>query len=1328
MASNGKTVTRNVRIVVAATSKLSGLNQAVALFKTLNAQVAKLETGLSAVSRVQLKAAEIANQIKAHQARAGGLAPGAVGGLFGVKDAEMKRFAAQLKKRGMFTASGEFSNAKQATQFMQRVLKERNDMAKAVTTAIRGAGAGGGTIAPEALGKKAAEGILAHFERVTSSFEKAIQGRNAQGQFAGGEGSGGGKKKKKGSGEIMGAPAVPDLGDEVSRRVTRTPDYTRTVVRQQKSLDRFIETTFDEAKKEVKEVTTTKKGFSPLQDLTHRQQGLMEQFRAGKAGLRKGDLLGMASLQESMAGELEKVLTDDLKAAMGPARSKKMEERLRRKAGTLRTQAAAHRKQFETGVAGSMVSPDQFYRDAKMADDARIAEAARQRAHVQNLHARQNRALQKALAAGQPPVGTGNLPPPKLPKGGMGGGGGGGRGMGGGGFWSGGGMGPFAGMGGMNPMALAGQFARNTAKVSMWNASVVALYGSLGIAADALNTVLETGLQTQRLTQVFTGVGGSARELTMDVLSLAAAEGRSRDEAMEAAISWSRLGLTRQQVNEATRQSLVAANVAEIDAAEATQKLQAIMAAYQLQVSDLRGTLGQLNETSNTFNVTNKDLFDGLTRTASVAKQAGVPLQELIGILGAGVGTTGQSGAMIGNAVKSIIVALNTPDVQKFLRTQHGVEVTQDGGRGMKPMNEVLSELFVKFQGMGQGQKSSLVQQVAGKTQASRFAAILDSYVKGQVLAVNAQQNLNSAEEENARIKDSLISKLKTLRSEWDRLIVGGDNATGMSKMLGGMVEEASAALRVLNKLSLGIGALTGVGVFKMTDQMMSIGMRLLLGPSLKDRLDPLVNQQQQAAGNARAAGGTVNLLNTARGAFGQMRTSERKQLVQQLSELRGVSSGFGQELAGAVQTGNLREIERVLDKEIVVAEERRKTAAIEEAATMERQKAILQEEIASEKARGPRGAKRVVELERRLAEAENQKQGALVDFMDDTALGQYVEMTLKALKHTEQTRMLLGQIADIYRQMPASTLGERNAMELKGLEEQARFLEERIEGLKGANLSPGEMVKVNTELTDQLHRVQAEIGSRQSPEMREQIGRADRAMVAQTMAGAAADRFTFGATPMDQMTNRIAGLQRLLAQKEAIVKLGQSELERENAMVEAAQLRADLTQTQLERERERGRLVQQEFEMSRRMLTSGPQEMMNRLVAQSLVNRNRGINAGQFFSFSPEMRQAMLDADQSRRNRDWLRRTPGTEEMQRRLGLFDRGGGSERLNEQVNSASMDLGRFQERVNGAAAALVNLQGVIVDLEGRVRSALSEGVKGGWGGGGTGAPMLAQGMA
>ena len=66
---------------------------------------------------------------------------------------------------------------------------------------------------------------------------------------------------------------------------------------------------------------------------------------------------------------------------------------------------------------------------------------------------------------------------------------------------------------------------------------------------------------------------------------------------MASATEWARLGLTRVQVNEAVRVSMVAANVAMISTEEATQQLSSLMKIYHLQVGDLNGVLGELTNT-----------------------------------------------------------------------------------------------------------------------------------------------------------------------------------------------------------------------------------------------------------------------------------------------------------------------------------------------------------------------------------------------------------------------------------------------------------------------------------------------------------------------------------------------------------------------------------------------------------------------------------------------------------------------------------------------------------------------------------------------------------
>jgi len=313
-------------------------------------------------------------------------------------------------------------------------------------------------------------------------------------------------------------------------------------------------------------------------------------------------------------------------------------------------------------------------------------------------------------------------------------------------------------------------FLDNTIHVTTWAASVGTLYGTLRLARAGLQSFINTQAQSARLEVVFRGVGGSAAELRDEVLALASAYGRSATEAIDATIQWSRMGLSRASTVEAVRVSLEAANVAEMTAAEATEHLSAIMLTYQLRVSELGGVLGQLNNISNTYSVTNKDMLTGITRVAAVAKQAGLPLAELMGILGSTIGATKQSGANIGNALKSIITAMGNPAIQELLRS-FKVEVTAGGGDELKDMSQIMSELYVRYQQLTDAERQLLLYRVAGKTQASRMQAMLDGYVKSLYLATEAQLNLTSAEKENEVIKATLKSQLQGLVTEWERFV-----------------------------------------------------------------------------------------------------------------------------------------------------------------------------------------------------------------------------------------------------------------------------------------------------------------------------------------------------------------------------------------------------------------------------------------------------------------------------------------------------------------------------------------------------------------------------
>jgi TP901 family phage tail tape measure protein len=319
---------------------------------------------------------------------------------------------------------------------------------------------------------------------------------------------------------------------------------------------------------------------------------------------------------------------------------------------------------------------------------------------------------------------------------------------------------------------------RNAATFAKWMIPVQAVIGLTRAFTTGLAGAMRVDKQFAMLQAVFRGTAEEAQRLKEDTLALGASQGRSADEAMDAAIRWSRLGLNRIQINTAVRTSLMAANVAEMTAAETAEKLSAIYATYRLNVGDLPIVLSRLNAISNRYNVTNKDLMEGIVRVAGVANQAGMSLRDLEGMIGAVTGATGRPGQEVGNALKFVITRLASPETMKGLKDNFDIDLTGPNG-DLKDMSQIFRELAQIYPTLNNAQKQLFLKMTAGSRQAARFALVLDQYRQGQILAMEAAFDSASAFEENEKILASLQSRVDSLKTSWTNLFTAWGDAGG---------------------------------------------------------------------------------------------------------------------------------------------------------------------------------------------------------------------------------------------------------------------------------------------------------------------------------------------------------------------------------------------------------------------------------------------------------------------------------------------------------------------------------------------------------------------
>lgn len=1214
------------------------INKLAAVEKYVN-QVNRALEGVS-FSSLGRKKAEWEALFKMRGAK-GAMSTKDIESITGISLRELDAFAAALRLRQkkisetMFRSTGNLASPAKAGEFVERFHADLErtvrqkfgkvapmnlaDLLTPKISTVTGQGAATQGNIPLAI---PGSQILARVEGVVNLVVPASQITGVATGVSGGGGGPGSTSKK--------ARPVTSLST-LARERTPTGEYERVraetesgvteTVKGFNKLGQTLAQTFDSMEREISRRITTRTGSTPIEQFRQQKAMWQEQFRESRARSGK-DLGALSAEQHAAAQRLGGLMSPEMESILGPHRAREIKQQLAAKAETLERQsalnafaAARSAKTFQRyDVLGSISSQgaqtaaerdlEQLAREKSLAasrkrplySKAEVAladdhEARRQKAEAEQLAERRRREATRVEQANlfyklrtTPPP----LPPPvpKTPPTFM------------------------QRIGGQIKESFGPEgFAMHAIKGAGWMAAITAVMKAADLASYSLQRMTEVGLQTRRLDQVFRGVGGSAKDLADDTLGLAAAEGRATREGLDSAIQWSRLGGTRRDVDMEVRASLVAANVAEMDAADSTERLSAVTSIYNLQARELMGVLGMLNNTSNTYKASNKELFAGLEKSASLAKAGGMGLAELQGMVGSMVGK-GNTGSQSGNAIKTIMTHLNDPSIQDTLRSRFGLSMRGADGQ-QKNISERIGDIWVAYQGMTSKERGILTKEVAGATQANRFAAMMTNWVKAQKLAIDGLENLNSAEIENAKITGSLAAQWQGLKTAFDRALPTGLERGGANFLrLGANIANSFSGPSLLTRFAMSLsknhpnlamipGAAgwmqdtAGGGTLgdRMMNSMPRLKIAMYTAGYLADKMQeiPKTDARQYAESKYEAADLRFNLLKRHEEALGKVRGRDLSTFGAGIADMTGSPALFG----AMADRGDRSGMHKMLE--------------LAEATQLhEKYIALKQSQIAINEAKAE--GLQITEKEKQVAEEVAEELQTIARQIDESQQG---------ISFKTGTQM---GAADI-----ASRLGglnitgrERNTVQAQLLEQEAAYLQERIQYGQDHDFNVDEFKQ-------RRRQVLSESEYLRSPNARAQATRQDDIQRSNMFRQMRYDTMGTGADPVEQSVDRH---NQLLEEQH---RLKQLSIRTDADNLRILQNAHDLMQSQLDIERKVLETNQQianlrkqaDRDTANRLLTAGPAQMLQMAAAARL--RATGQAASGFFGFGAGMRQELL-------------------------------------------------------------------------------------------------------
>lgn len=195
-------------------------------------------------------------------------------------------------------------------------------------------------------------------------------------------------------------------------------------------------------------------------------------------------------------------------------------------------------------------------------------------------------------------------------------------------------------------------------KFVLWQAAATLVMQPLRAITGAFKDWNETLVNTEkRIVEISRVVNENIDDSAMadKLYNIAQQYGQTFDNVSEIALNFARAGMNWNDTIEATKAAVLALNVAELDATQASDGMIAIMTQFGIEASQLTDVVDMLNITGDNAAVTTEKLLTALQRTGSSAKNARLELDQTVSVITALSEATGRSGENLGTAVNSLI-------------------------------------------------------------------------------------------------------------------------------------------------------------------------------------------------------------------------------------------------------------------------------------------------------------------------------------------------------------------------------------------------------------------------------------------------------------------------------------------------------------------------------------------------------------------------------------------------------------------------------------------------------------------------------------------------
>ncbi|WP_255305636.1 phage tail tape measure protein [Paenibacillus sp. Mc5Re-14] len=381
--------------------------------------------------------------------------------------------------------------------------------------------------------------------------------------------------------------------------------------------------------------------------------------------------------------------------------------------------------------------------------------------------------------------------------------------------------------------SMSGQLVNALKKAPIWAAAMNLVYGTMEQIRQGFQSILDIDAAMINLSKVSEASSQQLEEFKTTASEMGRDLGVVATDVINATTAFQKLGYTLEQSTSLSKNSLLYANVGDMNVETASDNLTGTIQGFGVEVDkagkNVRKVVDMFNEVSNNFAISAEGIGEVMTRSAAVLHQAGNSMEESVA-LAASANAVIQNPSKVGNALKTVAMRLRGVSEEgeaveelgsslqitfdrinkEFgLMGDKALKVMEDDGKTFKSTYKIFEQVEGVWNRLTDLERADLTEKMGGKQQGNVVAAIIQNWDDADKAAKTASNSAGSAAKEFDTYMDGFEYKIGQLKNAlehfWTTVI--DDDAVKL------FIDALTAIIDAMTKLVEITGALPLVSV-----------------------------------------------------------------------------------------------------------------------------------------------------------------------------------------------------------------------------------------------------------------------------------------------------------------------------------------------------------------------------------------------------------------------------------------------------------------------------------------------------------------------------------